>query len=51
MDPFETFLRRHAAWSEATFGAGRQTASLTRHIELEIEEVRQRPATSPNGST
>jgi hypothetical protein len=30
-------------WSKRTFGPGRRTMGLTRHIEKEIEEIRKDP--------
>lgn len=37
------YLRAQIAWSRATFGAGQKTASITRHIEKELAEIRQEP--------
>lgn len=43
MSDFDAFLARHWAWSESTFGHGRQTLGLTEHIEKEIIEIRAKP--------
>lgn len=34
-------IRRHMAWSRATFGPHPRTEGILRHIEKEIEEVRK----------
>jgi hypothetical protein len=43
VSPFEAFVERHRGWSFATFGSGRQTTGLTRHIEKELDEIRANP--------
>ena len=43
MSEFESFVERHRKWSYETFGGGRQTLGLTRHIEKELEEIRAKP--------
>ena len=43
MNEFEAFVQRHRSWSYQTFGPGRQTKGLTRHIEKELEEIRANP--------
>ncbi|WP_457939344.1 dATP/dGTP pyrophosphohydrolase domain-containing protein [Mesorhizobium sp. 10J20-29] len=43
MSPFEIFVEKHRNWSYATFGSGRQTTGLIRHIQKELEEIRQSP--------
>lgn len=40
---FESFVENHRNWSYATFGTGRQTIGLIRHIEKELDELRQTP--------
>ena len=37
------YLRRQWEWSERTFGPGRRTLGVTKHIEKEIAEVRAKP--------
>ncbi len=43
MSDFEIFVERHRRWSFDTFGSGRQTLGLTRHIETELAEIRANP--------
>ena len=43
MSDFESFVERHRRWSFDTFGSGRQTLGLTRHIETELAEIRANP--------
>ena len=43
MNPFEAMVERHRSWTYANFGTGRQTLGLTRHIEKELEEIRENP--------
>ena len=43
MKSFEAFVERHRRWSYETFGTGRQTNGLTRHIEKELDEIRANP--------
>ncbi len=43
MNAFEAFVERHRRWSFRTFGSGRQTIGLTRHIEKELGEIRANP--------
>lgn len=37
------YLERQREWSERTFGPGRRTVGITKHIEKEITEVRNDP--------
>lgn len=37
------YLRRQRAWSMRTFGSGPRTGGITKHIEKELEEIRQAP--------
>lgn len=36
-------IARAREWSLSTFGEGRRTIGVTKHIESEIEEIRQAP--------
>ena len=40
------YLERQKKWSERTFGIGKRTIGVTKHIEAEIEEIRQEPSNS-----
>jgi hypothetical protein len=37
------YFRRHVEWSRKTFGEGRRTIGLTKHIEKECAEIRRAP--------
>lgn len=37
------YIQRHKDWSLKTFGEGRRTEGLCKHIEKELQEVRQNP--------
>ncbi len=37
------YLSAQRAWSHVTFGRGRRTVGITRHIEKECEEIRAKP--------
>lgn len=37
------YLERQQVWSEQTFGPGQRTGGITKHIEKEINEVRENP--------
>lgn len=37
------WLRQHIAWSMETFGDGARTEGLCKHVEKELEEIRQQP--------
>jgi hypothetical protein len=39
----EEFVRQQRAWSDKTFGPGRRTIGITRHIEKELAEIRLDP--------
>lgn len=47
MTPFSfdliNFIRRSRDWSRETFGPGRRTEGLCRHIEKELGEIRAEP--------
>jgi hypothetical protein len=43
LNVFETFVESHRNWSYATFGTGPQTIGLMRHIEKELDEIRENP--------
>lgn len=38
-----TYLEMQRGWSLRTFGAGRRTVGITRHIEKELAEIRADP--------
>ena len=38
-----TYLQRHIEWSRETFGEGRRTEGLCKHIAKELDEIRQNP--------
>ena len=37
------YLHRQREWSRRTFGAGKRTIGITKHIEKELREIRQDP--------
>lgn len=37
------YLRKHITWSKKTFGKGAKTESICRHIEKELQEIREEP--------
>lgn len=37
------YIQDHIAWSKQTFGPGRHTLGLCKHIEKELDEIRQAP--------
>jgi hypothetical protein len=37
------YLKRQWEWSARTFGNGRRTLGVTKHIEKEIAEIREKP--------
>jgi hypothetical protein len=39
----ESYLMRQRAWSQRTFGPGRRTAGIAKHIRLELEEIAADP--------
>lgn len=39
----EELLARQIPWSTKTFGTGKRTLGITRHIEKEIQEIRDKP--------
>lgn len=41
---FDTnYLDRQREWSERTFGEGKRTLGITKHIEKELDEIRANP--------
>jgi len=40
---FVRYVAQHMAWSLQTFGGGRRTVGLTKHIAKELDEIRQAP--------
>jgi uncharacterized small protein (DUF1192 family) len=42
----EGYLSQAAPWSEQTFGPGKRTMGITRHIEKELAEIREDPEDS-----
>lgn len=38
-----SYLARQIEWSRRTFGEGKRTEGLCRHIEKELSEIRQKP--------
>jgi uncharacterized Zn finger protein (UPF0148 family) len=42
-DALTVFLARYIQWSTRTFGAGRRTLGILKHIEKEIAEVKAKP--------
>lgn len=38
-----SFLEKHIDWSQKTFGHGVKTESICRHIEKELNEIREKP--------
>lgn len=38
-----SLLAEHIPWSKATFGPGARTGGITKHIEKELDEIRQNP--------
>lgn len=40
---FRDYINRHIQWSVSTFGKGRRTEGLCKHITKELEEIRQSP--------
>jgi hypothetical protein len=43
MVDIETIITWQRNWSSRTFGAGRRTEGLCRHIEKELAEIRSKP--------
>ena len=43
----ENYLQRQMVWSEQAFGPGDRTEGVMKHLESEINEVRQAPFGSP----
>ena len=39
VEDFAAYLKRHWTWSLKTFGPGKQTGGLTRHIEEELAVI------------
>lgn len=39
----ETLIKMQIAWSEKTFGHGRRTEGICKHIEKELQEIRSNP--------
>lgn len=37
------YIESHMEWSQATFGSGRHTEGLCKHIEKELQEIREAP--------
>ncbi len=37
------YIERQIEWSRATFGEGRRTGGLTKHIAKELDEIRAEP--------
>ncbi len=37
------YVRRQRLWSKVTFGPGRRTEGILKHIEKEMQEVREEP--------
>lgn len=40
---FPRYITRQIAWSRKTFGPGKRTEGILKHIEKEIQEVREEP--------
>ena len=40
---FEDYINLQREWSERTFGDGRRTVGLCRHIEKELNEIKRSP--------
>ena len=43
MPSLTSILTSHIAWSQKTFGSGRRTIGITKHIGKEVEEVIANP--------
>lgn len=41
MNVLSAYLAYHINWSKKTFGPGRKTLGLTKHIEKECQEIRE----------
>lgn len=39
----EEYLKKQIEWSKKTFGSGKRTIGITKHIIKEIDEVRSKP--------
>ncbi len=40
----QEYIQRHIDWSQSTFGSGRRTVGLCKHIAKELDEIRGAPA-------
>lgn len=40
---FEIFIDRYALWSQQAIGPGERTEGLLKHIEKEVQEIRENP--------
>lgn len=43
-NPFESYVRRQREWSLKTFGEGRRTAGIIKHIQKELKEIEENPS-------
>jgi hypothetical protein len=41
---FQDYLKKQCKWSTKTFGPGLRTLGILKHIEKEIEEVKENPS-------